>query len=148
MPPRGLVFSPTQTRFGWHVIEVQDVRRAPFPPFEQVREKIAQELTQKRTAVSTQAMTRGPTLRRETCSILEYPPSAIRNNETGKVRLRYAVNSDGRVVKTEVAESSGSSVLDLATQRWLESCAFLPALENGRPVDSSAQIEYVWKIAP
>lgn len=37
---QGLIPFPILSRFGWHVVEVQDVRPAQFPPFEDVRGEI------------------------------------------------------------------------------------------------------------
>lgn len=37
--------APVQTRFGWHVIKVEDIRTAAPPPFEEMREEIAQKMT-------------------------------------------------------------------------------------------------------
>lgn len=38
--------NPVQTRFGWHVIRVDDVRTLQFPSYEQARERIMQQLQQ------------------------------------------------------------------------------------------------------
>jgi peptidyl-prolyl cis-trans isomerase C len=39
---------PVRTRFGFHVIRVDDVRVTRFPPLAEVRQRVQQELTQKR----------------------------------------------------------------------------------------------------
>jgi peptidyl-prolyl cis-trans isomerase C len=38
--------TPVKTRFGWHVIQVEEVRTAPPPAYEQVRDEIRQSLIQ------------------------------------------------------------------------------------------------------
>ncbi len=38
---------PVKTNFGYHIIELQDVRTQPFPPLEQVKEQIKQTLANK-----------------------------------------------------------------------------------------------------
>lgn len=38
--------APVQTRFGWHVIRLEDSRTLEFPPYEQVKARIAQQLQQ------------------------------------------------------------------------------------------------------
>ena len=50
--------TPVKTRFGWHVIQVQDVRTAAPPAYEQVRDQIRQSLIQEGvTRVLTAAKT-------------------------------------------------------------------------------------------
>ncbi len=38
--------NPVQTRFGWHVIRLDDVRSLQFPSYEQARDRIVQQLQQ------------------------------------------------------------------------------------------------------
>jgi peptidyl-prolyl cis-trans isomerase C len=38
--------NPVQTRFGWHVIRLDDVRTLQFPTFDEARERIVQQLQQ------------------------------------------------------------------------------------------------------
>jgi peptidyl-prolyl cis-trans isomerase C len=40
--------TPVQTQFGWHVIKLEDTREKPVPPFEQVKDRVAQILEQKK----------------------------------------------------------------------------------------------------
>jgi peptidyl-prolyl cis-trans isomerase C len=40
--------TPVQTQFGWHVIRVDDVRDAQFPPLAQVQGQIREALQQQR----------------------------------------------------------------------------------------------------
>ena len=40
--------TPVQTQYGWHVIQLLDSRDTPVPPFEQVKERVAQILEQKK----------------------------------------------------------------------------------------------------
>jgi len=42
--------APVQTQFGWHVIKVDDVRDAQFPPLEQVAPQIREALAQQKAA--------------------------------------------------------------------------------------------------
>ena len=43
----GQVSDPVKTQFGWHIIKVEEKRMTSFPPFEQVKDRIAQYLAQK-----------------------------------------------------------------------------------------------------
>ena len=46
LQPGELSASPVQTRFGWHIIKVEERRIAPPPPYDQVRDEIRQSLIQ------------------------------------------------------------------------------------------------------
>lgn len=39
---------PVQTRFGWHVVQLQDVRELPAPSFEQVRDRLREIVERRR----------------------------------------------------------------------------------------------------
>jgi TonB family protein len=49
----------------------------------------------------------------------EYPPIAQQLGQQGDVTLLMTVNEIGRVVSTEVKESSGSPILDEAAKKWV-----------------------------
>ena len=38
--------TPVKTQFGWHVIQLQDSRKLAFPPFDQLKDRIANKLLQ------------------------------------------------------------------------------------------------------
>lgn len=44
LAPKGLSAQPVQTIFGWHVVEVMDMREKPLPPFDSVKDRIRQGL--------------------------------------------------------------------------------------------------------
>jgi hypothetical protein len=41
---KGEVSAPVKTRFGYHIILVEDIRPVQFPPYEQVKERVQQQL--------------------------------------------------------------------------------------------------------
>jgi len=47
---KGQISGPVHTRFGWHVIKVEDKRDRQIPPFDQVREQLATHLVRKAQA--------------------------------------------------------------------------------------------------
>jgi protein TonB len=65
----------------------------------------------------------------------DYPPSAVRNEEQGTVRVTLSVGTDGRVTNCTVTASSGSSALDQATCNIMRRRArFTPARDSsGNP---------------
>jgi peptidyl-prolyl cis-trans isomerase C len=42
--------TPVKSQFGWHIIKVDDIRAATFPPIEEVKPQIQQRLTQQKLA--------------------------------------------------------------------------------------------------
>ena len=47
---KGEVSDPVKTQFGWHIIKVEDKRKKPVPPFEQVKDQIEQFVARKAQA--------------------------------------------------------------------------------------------------
>ena len=44
LPKGKFTTTPVQTQFGWHVIEVDDIRDAKVPPFDEVKPQLAQRM--------------------------------------------------------------------------------------------------------
>jgi len=65
-----------------------------------------------------------------------YPISARRLGQQGLVKVRADVDADGRVTGCVVAASSGFASLDNAALDAVRNARFMPAMKNGRPVDS------------
>src|SRR5688500_16275429 len=79
----------------------------------------------------------------------DYPPSALRNEEQGTVRVRLSIDASGRVTNCSVTSSSGSSQLDSTTCRLLQRRArFTPARDNtGQPIaDTVTSPPIRWQI--
>jgi TonB family protein len=82
----------------------------------------------------------------ELCGKPEYPKSSLRNEEQGTVTLRFTIAPTGRLLKQELARSSGFRDLDRAAQNALSQCHFRPTSIKGQPVQSSLDIQYVWTL--
>jgi protein TonB len=80
------------------------------------------------------------------CAMPEYPPASIRAQETGLVVLQFLIGVDGTAIDSRVEKSSGFGRLDEAARRALSLCKFRPGTEAGKPVQSWARIEYLWKL--
>lgn len=63
----------------------------------------------------------------------QYPTRALRRGERGTVRVRAEIGPDGVPTSVNVAESSGSRLLDRAATRTVERWRFQPATVDGRP---------------
>jgi protein TonB len=80
------------------------------------------------------------------CEKPEYPPAALRAQETGIVQLGFLIDVDGSAIQSKIERSSGSKRLDDAARKALGLCKFKPATTEGKPERSWAKIEYVWKL--
>ena len=78
----------------------------------------------------------------------EYPPSAVRSGEEGKLALQVLVGADGRVVDVKVARSSGSPRLDQAAVSEARSHWRLrPATRDGVPFAQWLTLGVVFRLA-
>jgi TonB family protein len=62
----------------------------------------------------------------------KYPPIAEQLGQQGVVTIVLTVNDAGKVVSTEVKESSGSAILDEAAQTWVKRRWIVPPVNGGR----------------
>ncbi len=58
-----LTEAPVQSQFGWHVIRLEDVRDAQFPPLEQVAPQIREALQQQRVAAFAEELRKKATIK-------------------------------------------------------------------------------------
>ena len=78
----------------------------------------------------------------------DYPASALKRGEQGRVAFSLAIGADGRVAACRITRSSGSSALDNATCRIMRSRArFTPARNAiGDPAPGAHEGELRWRI--
>jgi TonB family protein len=76
----------------------------------------------------------------------DYPASALKRGEQGRVAFSLAIGADGRVADCRITRSSGSSALDNATCRIMRSRArFTPARNAlGHPAPGTHDGELRW----
>jgi TonB family protein len=87
-----------------------------------------------------------PQINSRNCEKPEYPSLSRRLIEEGSVNLRFLVNETGRVIDSEVVESSGFERLDKAAINGLSKCIFKAGMKDGKPFTSWATMRYTWKI--
>ena len=75
-----------------------------------------------------------------------YPQAALKQGQTGTVRVKFVIGTEGNLVSAEVVKSSGVKSLDTAAIDGLSKCKFKPAMQNGNPVQSWFQTDYVWSL--
>jgi protein TonB len=80
------------------------------------------------------------------CEKPEYPRTSLRNEEEGTVTVKLTIGVDGNVVDAAVEKGSGFKDLDRATLKAWSLCRFTPATADGKPVQSSTRMQYVWKL--
>ena len=83
---------------------------------------------------------------REYFTSADYPVAALRQDASGRVRARIAVDESGRPTECVIMASSGNPALDAATCRILTARArFDPALDvAGKPMTSVAVATIYW----
>ena len=80
------------------------------------------------------------------CEKPEYPSASRRLEEEGTVSLRFLVGVDGKVLQSEVEQSSGYKRLDEAARAGLSRCQFRPATVDGKPEQAWATMKYTWRL--
>ncbi|QBY53725.1 energy transducer TonB [Cupriavidus oxalaticus] len=69
----------------------------------------------------------------------KYPSQSRRMGETGRTVVRLTTDEGGKVVKTSVVSSSGSSRLDQAAVEAVQAMRCKPYMDNGRAIAVTAQ---------
>jgi D-alanyl-D-alanine endopeptidase (penicillin-binding protein 7) len=78
------------------------------------------------------------------CAKPEYPKDELRQSHQGTVTMRFLVSDEGKVKQALVSKSSGFPALDEAARSALEKCSFKAGTVAGKPVESWANVQYVW----
>lgn len=78
----------------------------------------------------------------------DYPRSSARNEETGVTTLSVTTGADGSVTAVNIVKSSGFRGLDNAVRAQLlsGSCKNRPGTIDGKPQETTNQVQYVWKL--
>ena len=76
-----------------------------------------------------------------------YPPSSLSFEEEGTTRIRFEVGADSKLQSAALVKSSGFARLDKAALKALSQCAFRPAVRDGKPVESTLTVDFVWSLS-
>lgn len=76
----------------------------------------------------------------------KYPAESEQKGETGTVLAKFTIDAKGKLVNSEVVQSSGHKALDDATIEGIKQCGFIAATKNGQPIKATLDVQYVWKI--
>ncbi|HLL13097.1 MAG TPA: TonB family protein [Rubrivivax sp.] len=81
----------------------------------------------------------------------DYPAAAARAEATGTTRIRFNIGADGKMNGAAVVRSAGASrehkMLDRVALAKLSECSFKAGTdETGKPVGTSVDVDYVWKL--
>ncbi|MFM2087576.1 MAG: hypothetical protein RLZZ237_2445 [Pseudomonadota bacterium] len=75
-----------------------------------------------------------------------YPSASVAAKQTGVVTLSLDIDASGKLTAAHVIKSSGYPALDEAARDGITKCRFLPGLADGKPVNSSFRMQYVWSL--
>jgi protein TonB len=83
----------------------------------------------------------------QSCAPPDYPQEAEDMGQTGVSVVQFLIGSDGHVLESRVAGSSGHAALDQAALTALGECKFKPAIgADGNPLEAWTSIRYVWQL--
>ena len=75
-----------------------------------------------------------------------YPASAIKEKNSGTVRVAVSIDNAGQVVAVDLSQTSGSAVLDAVAIERAWNWKFKPATEDGQPVESRVVVPVVFSL--
>jgi bla regulator protein BlaR1 len=94
--------------------------------------------------VSEQQNSRPASVVFSSCEHPVWPTGALASQRFGTVTILFDVDTQGKVVGSAIAGSSGHGDLDEAARIGISKCTFNPGIQNGKPVRSTISMKYVW----
>jgi protein TonB len=83
----------------------------------------------------------------QSCAPPQYPEAAEDMEQTGISVLQFLIDTNGNVLQSRIASSSGHASLDDAAEEALGQCKFRPAIgADGKPQEAWTSIRYVWQL--
>ena len=75
-----------------------------------------------------------------------YPPAEIKAKVEGKTTVGFQITVDGDVRDPVIRNSSGNANLDNAAIECVKSWHYLPARQDGKPVEALWETQIVWNV--
>jgi TonB family protein len=76
----------------------------------------------------------------------EYPKAALDNNIQGDVTIRITIGSDGKILYSAIASSSGNPLLDDAGLMAARESTYRPPRAYGMPVQRTYLVVYTFRL--
>jgi protein TonB len=76
-----------------------------------------------------------------------YPDASRRANEMGRCIVQVTVAADGRIIAARIQAGTGFPRLDQACLNGVKGQRMLPAIEDGKPIESTASIPIHWNLS-
>jgi TonB family protein len=76
---------------------------------------------------------------------LREPEEVSKGNKEGEVIVEATINSEGRVISTKIAQSSGFPGMDSEAMLAVARAAWKPAKKNGRPITAIVRVPVVFQ---
>jgi protein TonB len=73
------------------------------------------------------------------------PEEVSKGNKEGEVIVEATINSEGRVVSTKIAQSSGFEGMDSEAMLAVARAAWKPARKDGRPITATVRVPVVFQ---
>ncbi len=80
------------------------------------------------------------------CAKPVYPPDALRQEQSGKVGIKFKIARNGKVAAAVIDKSSGFPLLDNAARDALSLCTFRPGPKPDKAGASWVKVQYVWTL--
>jgi protein TonB len=75
-----------------------------------------------------------------------YPDASKRAGEEGRCIVQVTVAADGRITGEAIHQTSGFPRLDEACLKGVHGQRMKPATEDGKPIETTAELPIVWKL--
>jgi protein TonB len=76
-----------------------------------------------------------------------YPDASRRANEMGRCVVKVTVAIDGRIIAATLQSSAGFDRLDQACLNGVRGQRMLPAVQDGKPIESTVSIPISWNLS-